>query len=143
MGMGRIMAAALLAAGVLGLVDDAQAVSRKQRQALTAAQDAYTAAIRWNDIDTAESMLDPAYRQAHPHSDLERARYEQVQISGYRELRSTAEAQDRVAREVEARVINRNTQAERTVRVRESWRWDPQAKRWWLASGLPDLWSGE
>jgi hypothetical protein len=53
------------------------------------------------------------------------------------------EGEDRVVRDVEIRVINRNTQAERTVRVREVWRWDAKAKQWWLASGLPDLWKGE
>lgn len=41
------------------------------------------------------------------------------------------------------RVINRNTQAERLVRSIELWRWDAERKRWWLASGLPDLWQGQ
>ncbi|MNO00395.1 hypothetical protein D3C81_2202760 [compost metagenome] len=66
-----------------------------------------------------------------------------MQISGYRELRSSAGAENEVLRDVELRVINRNTQAERIVRTRETWRWDPASKQWWLASGLPDLWRGE
>lgn len=40
-------------------------------------------------------------------------------------------------------MINRNTQAERLVRGIEIWRWNPKQKRWWLASGLPDLWKGQ
>jgi len=106
-------------------------------------QAAYAAAVRWNDFDTALEVVDPQYRQAHPQSDLERERYQQVQISGYREVRSSAGAENEVVRDVELRVINRNTQAERVVRTREVWRWDPAAKQWWLASGLPDLWRGE
>jgi hypothetical protein len=40
-------------------------------------------------------------------------------------------------------VVNRHTQAERTVRFREQWRWDEEAKTWWTTGGLPDLWDGQ
>lgn len=136
--IGLVMALLMLLASTT-----AMAVSRSQAKALTDTQALYTAAVRWNDFESALEMVDPQYREAHPQSDLERARYEQVQISGYRELRSRSSAEDEVVREVELRVINRNTQAERIVRTRETWRWDPEGKRWWLASGLPDLWQGE
>ncbi len=120
------------------------ASSRAQRRSLEDIQTAYAAAVRWSDFETAQEIVDPAYRQAHPQTDLERERYQQVQISGYRELRAGVGAnENEVIRDVELRVINRNTQAERTVRVRETWRWDPQAKQWWLATGLPDLWQGQ
>ncbi|KRG46900.1 hypothetical protein ARC20_04325 [Stenotrophomonas panacihumi] len=133
-----------LASVLMLLAVSSMASSRSQRRILDEVQAAYAAAVRWNDFDTAQEMLDPEYRKDHPQSDLERARYEQVQISGYRELRAGNGATDNeVFRDVELRVINRNTQAERTVRVRETWRWDPEAKQWWLASGLPDLWRGE
>ncbi|HBK45259.1 MAG TPA: hypothetical protein DDZ67_02245 [Xanthomonadaceae bacterium] len=133
----------LVLLGLLAAMGSAQALSRAQQRSLEQVQAAYAAAIRWNDLDTAAEMVDPEYRRAHPQSELERERYQQVQISGYRELRSGADGQDKVLRDVEIRVINRNTQAERSVRVRESWRWDAQAKQWWLTSGLPDLWRGE
>lgn len=139
----RLAMAALLLALSIVAVGSAQAGNRAQQRALEELQTAYAAAIRWNDFDGAASVIDPAYAEAHPQTELERSRYEQVQISGYRELRAGAVAKDEVARDVEIRVINRNTQAERSVRVRELWRWDPQAKQWWLASGLPDLWQGE
>jgi hypothetical protein len=48
-----------------------------------------------------------------------------------------------VLRNVELRVINKHNMAERSLRYREEWRWDPEAKRWWLVVGLPDLWDGE
>lgn len=128
---------------LLLLAGSAQALSRAQQRSLQETQSLYAAAVRWSDLDRAEEMVDPEYREKHPQTDLERARYEQVQISGYSELRSGTEGEDRVVREVEIRLINRNTLAERSVRVREVWRWDPKAKQWWLASGLPDLWKGE
>ena len=46
-------------------------------------------------------------------------------------------------RDIQIGVINRHTQAERSVRYREQWRWDPEAKTWWVTSGLPDLWAGQ
>ncbi|WP_434212718.1 hypothetical protein [[Pseudomonas] boreopolis] len=128
---------------LLLLAGSAQALSRAQQRSLQETQSLYAAAVRWSDLDRAEEMVDPEYREKHSQTDLERARYEQVQISGYSELRSGTEGEDRVVREVEIRLINRNTLAERSVRVREVWRWDPKAKQWWLASGLPDLWKGE
>jgi hypothetical protein len=133
----------LLGLALLATAGAVPALSRAQQRALQDMQTAYAAAIRWSDFDSADAIIDPEYAQAHPQTDLERERYEQVQISGYRELRTAQEGEDVVVRDVEIRLINRNTQAERSVRVRERWRWDPQAKQWWLASGLPDLWHGE
>jgi hypothetical protein len=40
-------------------------------------------------------------------------------------------------------VINKHTMAERSLRYREQWRWDLEAKRSWMVEGLPDLWNGE
>lgn len=139
----RKIVSMLLGLALLTAAGSVPALSRSQQRALQDTQDIYAAAVRWNDFDGAGAIVAPDYAQAHPQTDLERERYEQVQISGYRELRSVQEGEDVVMREVEIRLINRNTQAERSVRVRERWRWDPQAKQWWLASGLPDLWNGE
>ena len=46
-------------------------------------------------------------------------------------------------RGIEIGVINRHTLAERTLRYRERWRWDPEGGSWWIEGGLPDLWAGE
>ena len=40
---------------------------------------------------------------------------------------------------VELRIVDQDTQAERTKTDRQSWRYDAAAKRWWLTSGLPKL----
>lgn len=117
--------------------------SRSQRAKLVKFQDAYTAAMRWSDFDTAQEFVDPAVREARPLSDLEHARYRQVQISGYREIGAGVAADGDIERRIEVRVINRNTQAERQIQVVERWRWDPQAKRWYQTQGLPDLWQGQ
>ena len=117
--------------------------SASKGTALEEIQYAYSAAIRWGDFEDAWQLVDPAYREANPMSDLALERYQQIQISGYSDRNTTVTPEGDVVRNVELRVINKHTMAERTLRYREQWRWDPVAKRWWLVVGLPDLWNGE
>ena len=116
---------------------------RAQRAKLAQTQAAYVAAVRWSDFEAAENFIDPQQRQAHPLGDVQRERYRQVQVSSYRERSSSMDAEGILERRIEMGVINRNTQAERTVLVTERWHWDPEAKRWWQMQGLPDLWQGQ
>ncbi|MEO6171417.1 MAG: hypothetical protein ABIO84_10855 [Lysobacter sp.] len=112
--------------------------------ALDAAQYAWSGAIRWGDFGGARNLVDPAVRAAHPLTQLEMDRYEQVQVSSYRDVGGTADPKAGLAmRNVEIGVINRHTMAERSVRYVEQWRWDEQARNWWLVSDLPDLWAGQ
>ena len=88
-------------------------------------------------------MVDPALRRDRPLSELELERYRQLQVTSYREGGNGAMDDGSVVRAVEIGVINRHTQAERSVRFKERWRWDPEAKRWWQVAGLPDFWDGK
>jgi len=106
---------------------------------LRQAQYDWSAAIRWGDFEGAWTLVDPAYREAHPMTALEFSRYEQVRISGYHESGAMVSG-DTASRRVELGVVNRNTQVQRQVRYLEQWRYDPEAGRWWVSSGLPDLW---
>ena len=88
-------------------------------------------------------MVDPKHHEAHPVTPLQMARYEQVQISSYRDVGSDRNIELGTAvRDIEIGVINRHTLAERRMRYREQWRWDKEAGTWWLEGGLPDLWDG-
>lgn len=115
----------------------------KQGSQLTQMQAAYASAIRWGEFEEAWQWVDPAYREANPMTDLMFSRYENVQISGYNDRNSSVTPEGDVVRNIELRVINKHNMAERTLRYREQWHWDPVSKRWWLAVGLPDLWDGE
>lgn len=139
----RLLQAATAVLLLVAGVAQADGPSRSQRAKLAPTQDAYTAAVRWNDFEAAERFLDPQYLQTQPVTDLQRERYKQVQVSAYRERASTAGADGSIERRMEISVINRNTLAERTVMVSERWRWDAEGKRWWQAGGLPDLWQGQ
>jgi hypothetical protein len=110
-----------------------------RNEALREAQYTWSAAIRWGDFEGAWTMVDPAYRDAHPLTELEMERYKQVQVSAYHELGSTTGAET-ASRPIEIGVINRHTQVERQARYLEAWRYDAATDRWWVTSGLPDLW---
>lgn len=141
--MRRWLALLLLCTFSLVSVAHAAGPSRTQRAKLAQYQDAYTAAVRWSDFDSALAMVEPDGTPSPALGALELERYRQLQVSGYRERSVLVLPDGSVERRMEIAVINRNTMAERTLSVREHWRWDAQAKRWWQAAGLPDLWGGQ
>ena len=139
----RLVVAGLLGAGfaLSALSGCATATAGADRgEALRSAQYAWSAAIRWGDFEGAWTMIDPAYREAHPMTPLLFERYAQVQVSGYRESGEAPAAGDTAVRTIAIGVVNRNTQVRREVRYVERWRYDAAAKRWWVAGGLPDFW---
>jgi hypothetical protein len=138
----RVTVFACLAFAVIALGGCASAGPKAD--ALNQAQYAWSGAIRWGDFEGAWGMLEPDYRDAHPLTDFELERYRQVQISHYRDNDVMRDLEGGTAmRDVEIGVINRHTQAERSIRYQEAWRWDEAAKRWWLTSGMPDFWQGQ
>ena len=99
----------------------------------------YGAAIRWNEFDKAIAFLDPELREKSPLSDLERERFKQIQVTGYEVKSREADADGNLVQTVEIRLINRNTQIERSFIDHQTWRRDVAGKRYWLTSGLPDF----
>lgn len=141
--MPRLAPTALLLP-LLALAGCATTLNTTQRDALDRNQYAWSAAIRWGDFDGAVNLIDPARMRENPPSAIELERYKQVQISTYRDVGESRDFEaGTAARDIDIGVINRHTQAERTVRYREQWRWDPEKKTWWLTSGLPNLWAGQ
>lgn len=132
----------LLLACATALLSGGCASGGGQQSALDRAQYAWSAAIRWGDFEGAWNLVDPAFRDANPISDLQLERYRQVQVSHYRDL-SARLGETEAFREIEIGVVNRHTMTERTQRYTEHWRYDAQAKTWWIVDGLPDFWSGE
>lgn len=99
----------------------------------------YVSAVRWSDFNAARAFVDPETLRNRPVTDLESERYKQFQVAGY-EVKSASEpGEGQYEQVVELRLVNKNTQVERIITDRQQWRWDAEAKRWWLVSGLPDL----
>ena len=115
-----------------------------QSTKLDQAQYAWSGAIRWGDFEGAVNLIDPKVREKLELTPLQLERYKQVQISSYRDIGASSDLDAGTAvRDIEIGVINRHTMAERTVRYRETWRWDAEAKAWWITGQLPDLWDGQ
>jgi hypothetical protein len=110
-----------------------------RNEALREAQYTWSAAIRWGDFEGAWTMVDPAYREAHPLSPMELARYGEIQLSSYTEVGATVRA-DSASRMIQIGVVNRHTQVAREARYVEQWHYDAATEHWWVTSGLPDLW---
>ena len=115
-----------------------------QRNKYDQAVYAWSGFIRWGDFEAAMNLIDPEVRKEIQLTPLQLERYRQVQISTYRDVGATVDMDGgKSVRDIEIGVINRHTMAERTVRYRETWRWDADAKAWWITSALPDFWDGQ
>ena len=120
------------------------ATMANQRTKYDQAVYAWSGFIRWGDFEGAMNLIDPEVRKGIELTPLQLERYRQVQISTYRDVGATVDMDSgKSVRDIEIGVINRHTMAERTVRYREVWRWDPVAKAWWITTPLPDLWEGQ
>ncbi|MDP1696898.1 MAG: hypothetical protein Q8L45_03795 [Xanthomonadaceae bacterium] len=111
----------------------------KKSKSLDAVLYAYAGAVRWGEFERAWEMVDPEVRKEHPLSNLEWSRFAQVQITGYKVQASGPTADGDIEQFVQIGVVSRLSQAERVVVTKERWRWDDEAKRWWLVSGFPDI----
>ena len=127
-----------LALAVIPVAVPAKTTSSMEKK-LQASLKTYELAVRWNDFDAASDSLDPLTLQSEPFSEQDEAYYKVFQITGYTP-KSSSMTEDMVyTQRVELRIVDRDTQVERTKTDRQSWRYDAAAKRWWLTSGLPKL----
>jgi hypothetical protein len=117
------------------------ALAGKKRSVLERNQYAYSAAIRWGDFEGAWSMVDPKVRKDKPMTDADFSRFEQIQVTSYRDLASMSRPDGAVLREVQIEILNRNTLSQRRLRYTEVWRYDAESKNWWIEA-LPDFWQG-
>jgi len=129
-----------IALSTLALLLAAMPVMAKSREKiLTKTLRTYAATIRWGTIEQAESFVDPAYRAAHPLSQLELDRYKQVRFTNYNDSAPVPVNDDEVNQTVEIGIVNVHTQEARSFIDRQVWKYDRKAKLWLLSSGLPDI----
>lgn len=129
-----LVLAALLTLLLAGCASD------RRNQALTNTLNAYAGVVRWGDFNSALQFVDPKVRAEHAPSPLEMSRYEQFRVTGYDDGQGPMPNGENEVRQVVAiSLVNNNTQAERTVVDRQTWRYDAQTNHWWLVTGLPDI----
>ena len=134
------VARALVALGIL-LVASGCASYREDRRedALEAATTAYGAALRWGYYETAVGYLHPEKRKiAEVPKDLPN-----IRLTGYEVVQPPIPLGDDehgVSDQVQVvRIdyLHDDTQSVNTLMDRQVWRYEPEAKTWWLYSGLP------
>lgn len=101
--------------------------------------EAYAAALRWGDFQTAESYVDPAVRAAHPLTPQQKALYNTVRVAEYETQGPAADGPDTVRQTAQISLIVKSSQHVYSVLDHQTWHWDATAKHWWLESGLPDI----
>jgi len=112
----------------------------KRNDSLDRTMIAYANAVRWDGFEVAATFIDPKVREAHPITDLDRARFKQVQVSDYDDGRGPiASGENEVRQIVHISLTNVHTQSVRTIVDHQVWRYDTEKNKWWLESGLPDL----
>ena len=135
--MRRHVKALLMVAASALLASCATDKMRSKETLLTDTLRSYASTIRWSPVENAQAFIDPKVLAEHPPSALELERFKQVQITGYNEQPALPVGDNEVRQTVEISLVNVNTQAARSVIDRQTWRYDEEAKRWWLMTGLP------
>lgn len=99
----------------------------------------YESLIRWSQWDAAANFLAPEYLQENPITQLQMDRLRLFRVTNYT-LRSANIYDEGMAAQqvVQISMFNNNQAVERTLIDTQEWRYDPERKRWFLHSGLPD-----
>lgn len=99
----------------------------------------YETIVRWSQWDAAADFISPEYMAENPITRLDMDRLRLFRVTSYT-IRSTGIFDEGMtARQVvEIRMFNKNQGVERTIIDEQEWRYNEQAKRWLLHSGLPD-----
>ena len=100
---------------------------------------AYGSHVRWGEFEMALGFIDPKVLETRPVSDTDMERYRQIRMAGYREISRDVTADGRISQVVEIEFTNIHTQSIGSIVDRQLWRYDGEAKRWWLTTGLPDI----
>lgn len=99
----------------------------------------YETIIRWSQWDAAADFIAPEYLKEHPISRLDMDRLRLFKVTAYTVRSAAVFDEGMTARqEVEIKLFNANQAVERTIIDQQEWRYNEEAKRWLLHSGLPD-----
>jgi hypothetical protein len=99
----------------------------------------YETIIRWSQWDAALDFIAPQYLAEHPVSRLDMDRLRLFRVTTYTIRSTDIFDEGRTVRQVvEIKMFNANQAVERTIIDEQEWRYNEDAERWLLHSGLPD-----
>ena len=118
----------------LGLAGCASYREDRKQEALEAATSAYGAALRWGYYETAVGYLHPDRRKL---AVVPKA-LANIRLTGYDVVQPPIPTGDNERVQVaQIDYLHQDTQSVRSLADRQTWRYEPQSKTWWLYSGLP------
>ena len=127
--------ALLFCLGVTILVPGCGTVEKERKsKGLEAAANGYGKAIRWGYYESAYGYVHPTHR-VKPSADLGNVRVTSYQVVQPPILRNGASAEQVVHLEY----VLADEQVVRRLTLRQDWRYDEQARTWWLHSAPPDF----
>ena len=99
----------------------------------------YETIVRWSQWDAALDFIAPQYLAEHPVSRLDMDRLRLFRVTTYTIRSTDIYDEGRTVRQVvEIKMFNANQAVERTIIDEQEWRYNEDAERWLLHSGLPD-----
>ena len=99
----------------------------------------YETIVRWSQWDAAADFISPEYLAEHPITRLDMDRLRLFRVTSYTVRSTGVYDEGMTARQVvEIRMFNKNRGVEKTILDQQEWRYNEEAKRWLLHSGLPD-----
>lgn len=111
----------------------------RESKSLSETLNEYETFVRWAQWDAASNFIAPEYQEQHPITRLDLERLRLFRVTQY-QVRSTTPVDNGAGllQMVEIRMFNKNQARERTITDEQYWRYDPDLKRWFLHSSLPD-----
>lgn len=106
----------------------------RRQDALEAATNAYAAALRWGYYETAIGYLHPEKRKVvevpKALTNIRVTRYDVVQPP-------VPMGETERVQVVQIDYLHQDVQSVHSLTDRQTWRYEPESKSWWLYSGLP------
>ena len=133
----RRFIAALVFAGLLAGCANLSTHAKDQSRDETLAH--YAATLRFGDFASAWQFVDPKIRAEHPLDAATRKRYSAVDVGGYETEGPSAVDANTIQQTAQISLIVKSSQTSYDIVDHQTWKYDPDTKRWWLESGLPDL----
>lgn len=111
----------------------------KDHKSLSDTLKEYETFVRWAQWDAASNFIAVEYQQEHPITRLDLERLRLFRVTQYVVRSSTpVDGGDGLLQMVEIRMFNKNQARERTITDEQYWKYNPDNKRWFLHSPLPD-----
>jgi hypothetical protein len=129
----------VLASVLMGLTLASCATHGKQKE-LDETLQQYEAIIRWSEWDGAVNYIHPDYLKENPITNLDMERLRLFRVTNYA-VRSGQPLEDgnRFTQGVAISMFNKTRAVEKVVFDQQDWKYDEEAQRWLLHSGLPDV----